>query len=289
MEDQDRQQAGDDSDAMTRRGALRVIGGVGLGLGVVGMAASVGVAEASTASDGAAPARPTGSPSEAPSCVLTTEIDDGPYYLDLEKVRHDISEDRPGVPVNLRFVVVDATTCRPLPKAAVDIWMCDATGTYSGYATPSPADSGPPPGGGFPHQEPINDKTFLRGVQLTDARGVASFRSIFPGWYTGRAIHIHVKVHIGGTVTGSEYHGGSVSYTGQVFFPESIITEVEKLQPYAANPIARVLNSADGVYNRFDGASTLISLAHDRRGSVRDGLSGSVTLGVNPVAGSTAG
>ena len=88
------------------------------------------------------------------------------------------------------------------PERAVDIWHCDALGEYSGVNGTT--------------------TTFLRGVQLTDAKGVARFATIYPGWYQGRATHIHMKVHIGGKAAGTTYSGGHVSHTGQMFFPDAI-------------------------------------------------------------------
>ncbi|HLL64388.1 MAG TPA: intradiol ring-cleavage dioxygenase [Micromonosporaceae bacterium] len=273
---------------MTRRNALRVMGGVGLGVaGVTGAAAAIGgsVVQGTPAGAAEGPAAPSAT---APSCVLSAEIGDGPYYLDLDKVRRNIAEDRKGLPLEIGFVVVNAKSCAPIPNAAVDIWMCDANGVYSGYAAPDPNAPPPPPGSGFPHQEPINDDTFLRGVQITDRRGRAEFRTIYPGWYKGRALHIHVKVHVGGTLRASGYEGGHVSHTGQVFFPEATSEEVAKLAPYRSNPVPRLTNSQDAVYNRFDGASAVIALTHSR-GSLRRGLSGAVTVGVNPDAAPSPG
>lgn len=268
--------AGDD-DQFSRRNALRVMGGVGLGLGVAGM--SGGAMAAAAAPSTAAATTPA-----TPSCVLAPEIGDGPYYLDLEMLRRDITEDRAGVSLDLKFIVVNAVTCAPIRNAAVDIWMCDAAGVYSGYAAPDPNAPPPPPNSGFPHQEPVNDETFLRGVQLTDAHGAARLLGIYPGWYQGRAVHIHVKVHIDGRVVGSTYQGGHVSYTGQVFFPEAMNVEIEQLEPYKSNPVTRVVNGQDAVYNRFDGASTEITLRRREHSSVRHGLSGVVTVGVDPDA-----
>lgn len=269
-----------DHDQVSRRKALRVLGGVGLGVtGVAGAAAAIGgsVVQGSPAGAAEAPVAPGAT---VPSCVLAPEIGDGPFYLDLDEVRRDIAEDRPGLPLEVGFIVVNAKSCAPIPNAAVDIWMCDASGTYSGYAAPDPNAPPPPPGSGFGHQEPINEETFLRGVQLTDRRGRAEFRAIYPGWYKGRALHIHVKVHVGGTVNVSQYQGGRVSYTGQVFFPEATNIEVAKLAPYRSNPVARVTNGTDPVYNRFDGASTEITFKPSR-GPLRRGLSGVVTVGID--------
>ena len=135
-------------------------------------------------------------------CVLTPEQTEGPYYIDGEKVRRDIREGHPGLKMLLRATVVDASTCKPIKGAAVDVWHCDAGGAYSGVN----GDTG----------------TFLRGIQRTDAKGLATFVTLFPGWYQGRTTHIHVKVHLGGTVV----------HTGQLYFPEAAVTATARLAPY---------------------------------------------------------
>src|SRR5436305_381668 len=89
------------------------------------------------------------------------------------KLRRNITEGRPGTPLTLRLRVVDASTCKPIKNAAVDIWHCDALGAYSGFG----AGSG--------------SRTFMRGVQRTDANGFATFQTVYPGWYQGRTVHIH--------------------------------------------------------------------------------------------------
>ena len=141
----------------------------------------------------------------ANACLLTPEQEEGPYYVDLERIRNNIKEAKTGLRLQLKVVCVSSKTCKPIANAAVDIWHCDAEGHYSGFS-----------------QEDTEGQTFLRGVQLTNDRGVALFETIYPGWYTGRATHIHMKVHIGGRKAGSTYSGGHVSHTGQLFFPDAI-------------------------------------------------------------------
>jgi hypothetical protein len=140
----------------------------------------------------AAGAQDAASPT-AEVCVLTPELTEGPYYLPLNLVREDITEGKPGVPLRLRLAVVDVTNdCAPLGNAAVDIWHCDAQGFYSGV-------SGNPGGGADPEAGAGAEAgTFLRGIQLTGEDGIAEFDTIYPGWYSGRTVHIHMKVHVGG-------------------------------------------------------------------------------------------
>jgi protocatechuate 3,4-dioxygenase beta subunit len=124
-----------------------------------------------------------------PVCKLTPEQIEGPFYLDQARIREAISEGKPGVPLQLILRVLEASaSCAPIPKAAVDVWQCDALGIYSGYEGAAVAPR---------HVEPVDDKTFLRGTQLTDAAGAVRFRTIYPGWYSGRTPHVHLKLRVG--------------------------------------------------------------------------------------------
>ncbi|WP_222870078.1 intradiol ring-cleavage dioxygenase [Actinomadura decatromicini] len=272
---------------LSRRAALTAMGGVGLTVG----AAAGGVVLAGGADSGTAkPASGT----KQPSCVLSPESIEGPYYLDYEMVRRNVTEDRPGVPLILRTTVVDSRTCRPIPKAAVDIWHCDAGGVYSGYdgntlpgggTPPTGAPTGPPPGGGGGmHQEPVNDLTFLRGVQLANGNGDAEFATVYPGWYQGRALHIHVKVHIGGKVDPQKktYTGGHVSHTGQLYFAEDLAEKIAKLSPYKDNTLERVKLEDDFIYQQAN--SGLLTIRPLHKGRIERGLLATVTLGVDPTA-----
>ena len=108
-------------------------------------------------------------------------VTEGPYYKAGDFVRSDITEGQAGLPMTLTLTVVD-TNCQPVPNARVDIWHANAQGQYSGVTDPKEgcADCG--------------DKTFLRGTQTTNAQGQVTFQTIFPGWYPGRTVHIHVKI-----------------------------------------------------------------------------------------------
>ena len=117
----------------------------------------------------------------ARSCKLAPEVTEGPFYVALDRIRKDITEGRPGVPLTLKLRVVDVKKCAPIHAAAVDIWHCDAGGLYSDESSNGTAG-----------------QTYLRGVQLTNKKGYATIRTVYPGHYTGRATHIHLKVHIGG-------------------------------------------------------------------------------------------
>ena len=154
-------------------------------------------------------AGPAGVASGLVTCVLAPESTEGPYFLDDQKVRRNITEGKPGVQLTLRLTVVDVSTCRPIRNAAVDVWHCDAAGAYSGVQGVS--------------------GEFLRGVQRADAKGVAVFRTIYPGWYPGRTVHIHVMVHI----------GGNVVHTGQLYFTDAVTDAVYRRPRIAGDRTAR--------------------------------------------------
>ena len=244
----------------------------------------------------------------APACTLVSEQEVGPYYIDYEKVRHDLTEGKPGVPLRLRIALLNGNRCAPLADAAVDIWHCDAEGVYSGYTANSPDGRGqggprgwgfgPPPPGGPPPDGPgrpgfgpprgmraTDNKRFLRGVQITDKRGVAEFATLYPGWYSGRAIHIHLKVHLGGAMANEKYAGGHVCHTGQLFFPEDLTESVAKLSPYAKRlDIHRTTQEEDHVFNDQNGAACMMKLERITAGSDAAGFTATVALAVNPEA-----
>jgi protocatechuate 3,4-dioxygenase beta subunit len=245
--------------------------------------------------------------SQSPSCLLVPEQEEGPYYIDFEKLRRNVTEEKPGVPLLLRVALVDSRRCAPLANAALDIWHCDSGGVYSGFTSNGGGDSGPGgrgkggpprggrgpgggrgkgPGGRSPGGRGATDETrFLRGVQLTSAQGLAEFETIYPGWYQGRTIHIHMKVHLGGATAGDLYAGGHVSHTGQLFFPEEITADVAKLEPYVKHSsVHRTLHSEDGIFRSQSGAQSMVKLERLTRGSNAGGFLATVTLAVDPDA-----
>ena len=219
---------------VTRRASLVKAGGL--------LATLLAGGAAAEESDGAGPAAVA---SGAVSCVLTPELTEGPYYIDDQKLRRDITEGRPGVALTLRLVVLNVSTCKPIRNAVVDIWHCDASGTYSGVQG--------------------NSGTFMRGLQRTNASGVATFRTVYPGWYTGRAVHIHVKVHL----------GGSVVHTGQLFFPEAVTDAVYKRAPYNRRPGPDMRNGADSIFVN-GGRKSLLAMQRSGAGYI-----GTLRMGVH--------
>ena len=171
-----------------------------------------------------------------PVCTLTPEQIEGPFYLDQAPMREAISEGKPGVPLRLIFRVLDSASCAPIPKAAVDVWQCDALGIYSGYEGAAIAPR---------HVEPVDDKTFLRGTQLTDAAGDVRFRTIYPGWYAGRTPHVHLKLRV-----------GAKTATTQLYLPDEVTNAVYARAPYDRHPNRDTTNATD----RFLGPITDKSL-----------------------------
>ncbi|WP_043687140.1 intradiol ring-cleavage dioxygenase [Streptomyces xylophagus] len=201
-------------------------------------------------------------------CTLTEEMTEGPYYLDGALVRADVTEGKAGIPLKLALTVVNSSTCAVIPNALVEIWHSDALGEYSGYV------------GNNGHSE-ADDGTFLRGGVLTNSSGLASITTIYPGWYRGRCIHIHVKVHTGVTLTSDgSFTGGSELHTGQLFIDETITTAVAKISPYSTNTVTRTTLAQDSVYDDGGAASGLMTLTA-LGSSTSSGYTGTLTLGVS--------
>ncbi|MEU1188480.1 intradiol ring-cleavage dioxygenase [Streptomyces sp. NPDC005859] len=227
-------------------------------------AAALAVGAAATPEARTADAAPVAA---AAVCTLTKEMTEGPYYLDGQYVRADVTEGKAGIPLKLTLTVVDDDTCVPLSNALVEIWHCDHLGEYSGFV------------GNNGHNEP-DDGTFLRGGVLTNSSGVASITTIYPGWYRGRCVHIHVKVHTNVTLTSDgSFTGGQELHTGQLFFNETITTAVAKVSPYSTNTVTRTTLAQDSIYDEGGAASGLLTLTA-LGGSTSSGYAGSLTLGV---------
>lgn len=180
-----------------------------------------------------------------PACIARPELTEGPYFVDVDLNRSDIRVEpsdgsiKAGALLRLAFHVSDvsANTCAPLAGAQVDIWHCDALGVYSGVSDP-----------GFD----TSNQKWLRGYQLTDALGDAEFLTIYPGWYAGRAVHIHFKIR---TDPDSEQ---GYEFTSQLFFDEALTARVYTQQPYAdKGTTPDTPNTSDGI---FQGSSGLLTL-----------------------------
>ena len=218
---------------LTRRRSLLGLGGL--------VAAALGAGAAKATADG-----PAGVASGQVKCVLTPEMTEGPYYLSGEKLRRDITQGKPGARLDLALTVVDASTCRPIKGATVDIWHCDAGGVYSGFGAGS------------------SNRTFLRGKQKTDVHGVAHFKTVYPGWYPGRTVHIHVKVHV----------RGNVVHTGQLFFADATTDAVYRKAPYSKRPNRDPRNSGDSIFVN-GGKRSLLKVK-----KTKAGYRGAIVMGV---------
>ena len=172
-----------------------------------------------------------------PICVFRPEQTEGPYFVDERLHRSDIRSDpttgevKSGVPFALTVALsrVDDARCRPLSGAQIDIWHCDALGIYSDVNDP-----------GF---NTIGRK-FLRGYQIADAQGVAKFLTIYPGWYSGRTVHIHVKVR---TAAGAK---GAFQFTSQMYFEDSLSDRIHAGPPYGTKGTRTARNQDDRIFRR---------------------------------------
>lgn len=283
---------------------------------VAGAGAAVAVGTGATLAAGAFADEPRGtasassSASSAEACyTLTSETTEGPYYIDADKLRQDVTEDQEGIPLTLRLKVIDSETCKPIRNAAVDIWHCNALGVYSGYEAmgsgggggggtpPTDAPSGTPTGeppsgapsggtGGGVHEEPTDDERYLRGTWKTDKKGEVVFRTVFPGWYRGRCVHIHTKVHVNGTWTDSGYEGGNTCHTGQLFFDEESVLASAEVEPYSTNTATRTTLDEDTIYPDNGTEGGLLKLKY-KKNAIAKGVVASITMGVDPEADNT--
>jgi len=173
----------------------------------------------------------------SPSCVVRPEMTEGPYFVDEQLNRSDIRSEpsdgsvKEGVPLALAFNVSQVTGdgCAPLAGATVDVWHCDAQGIYSGVSDQAL---------GF---DTVGQK-FLRGYQVTDENGIARFSTIFPGWYTGRTVHIHFKIR---TTSSSNQ---SYEFTSQLYVDDALTDQVHAQEPYAGKGRRDTTNDTDMHY-----------------------------------------
>lgn len=207
--------------------------------------ASASTAPSTAGSSASAAASGGTAASTIPSCVVIPELTEGPYYVDTNLERPDIRVDTAdgtsveGAPLVLGWLVsqVDGGACIPLEGAIVDVWHCDGEGNYSAVQGETGHD-------------------YLRGFQRTDASGAAQFTTIYPGWYQGRAVHIHFKIRIDAGA------GTAFEATSQLFFDDALSAEVYKSGIYAAKGTQDQPNESDGIYNQ-SGGQTLLTVTKD--------------------------
>jgi protocatechuate 3,4-dioxygenase beta subunit len=231
---------------LSRREVLALLGGSGAVLlaacapGARTPASPTASAQATRAA-ATASAAASGAATTLPSCIVRPALTEGPYFVDEKLARTDIRSDpssgtvRPGAPLTLTFLVsrVTGSACAALGGAIVDVWHCDALGVYSDVSDPSFNTKG---------------QKWLRGYQTTDASGRAQFTTIYPGWYQGRAVHIHFKIR---PSTGTEF-------TSQLFFDDALNTEVFAQAPYSQKGTQGIMrNASDGIFQQSGGKLTL--------------------------------
>jgi Protocatechuate 3,4-dioxygenase beta subunit len=183
-----------------------------------------------------------------PGCIVRPEETEGPYFVDEKLNRSDISTDPSdgttvaGSPLLLAFVVsrISGGACAPLAGAQVDVWQCNAAGVYSDVKDPAFNTIG---------------KKFLRGNQVTGTSGHAIFKTIYPGWYEGRAVHIHFKIRAAEIATAKVF-------TSQLYFNDALTDEVHKAAPYV-KPGKRTRNEADAIYNDGTGKQLMLPVRPD--------------------------
>ncbi|KKZ67698.1 hypothetical protein EMCG_01063 [[Emmonsia] crescens] len=214
-------------------------------------------------------------------CVLDPEVTEGPYWVAGELIRQDIrsgvgGKTETGVVLHLDINVIDVSNCRPIPDAYVEIWGCNSTGVYTGVVAAGN-------GNGNPSEI---DNNSLRGIQPTAKNGTASFISLVPGHYTGRANHLHMIIHHGATrLKNDTISGGTISHVGQLYFDESVLKSVEAMAPYTTNTQRWTQNARDGLFELgFQGGDNPIIQTQMIGNSIEDGLWGTIDVGVNPRA-----
>jgi protocatechuate 3,4-dioxygenase beta subunit len=241
---------------LTRREVLGLMGAAGAIL-VVGCSdddddpspAAAASREPTAGATRAATSAPIAASSPAAlSCVAVPELTEGPYFVDEMLDRSDIRSDpdsgavSEGAQLALKVVVSQVGgdgACTPLENAVVDVWHCDALGVYSDVTDTAE---------GFD----TTGQKFLRGFQRTDANGEVNFTTIYPGWYPGRATHIHFKVR-----TDPDSSSGT-EFTSQWFFDDALSDEVHISGAYASRGASgRLQNSGDGIFGQSNGELTL--------------------------------
>jgi protocatechuate 3,4-dioxygenase beta subunit len=200
----------------------------------------------------ATPSLAAASGAAMPACVVRPEQTEGPYFVDEKLHRSDIRVEptdkslKPGAPLRLEFQVsrIAGGSCVPLAGAIVDVWHCDALGVYSDVRDRSFDTRG---------------KKFLRGYQIADAKGMAQFLTIYPGWYEGRAVHIHFKIRT------EDAARRGLEFTSQLYFDESITDQIYNSVPYNSKGRRTTTNDSDFIFRR-GGKQLIPMLTKDAQG-----------------------
>jgi protocatechuate 3,4-dioxygenase beta subunit len=215
-------------------------------LGAAGASLFAGCSPGETP-DASARTTSNASRASAPGCVVRPAETEGPYFVDEKLNRSDIRSDpsdgsiKTGTPLELTFNVsqLAKNSCAPLAGAVVDVWHCDAEGVYSDVRDPRFFDT--------------RGKKFLRGYQVTDASGKATFKTIYPGWYEGRTVHIHFTVRT--NPAGASAH----EFTSQIYFDDAMNNKIFENPPYSSKGKRTMTNEQDGIF-RENGSQLILAL-----------------------------
>jgi protocatechuate 3,4-dioxygenase beta subunit len=200
--------------ARTRREALGLFS-------AAGAAIALGCANSPTSPSSSGGGTTTTTTSTNAACAVTPTETAGPYPSLTDLFRSDIRENKNGTRLTLTIKVVNVNSaCAGVPNVQVEIWHCDDVGNYSQYGS-------------------VASQTFLRGIQTTNAGGEVTFTTIYPGWYQGRATHIHAEATMNGRVV----------KTTQIAFPEDINNVVHTSGVYASRGTNPTRNLADGIFS----------------------------------------
>ena len=224
-----------------RREALGVMGAAGAAL-------AFGCGGSPTSPDTSTSTSTTTTGSTNAACAVTPTETAGPYPSLTDIFRSDIRDGKTGTLLTLTVKVVNVTAaCAALANANVEVWHCDSAGNYSEYGTETA-------------------RTYLRGIQTTDSNGEVTFTTIYPGWYQGRATHIHLEVTINGV---------SRKVT-QIAFPESVNNTVYRSGLYASRGSNPTSNLSDGIF-----ADSLSAELVTPSGDAVNGYAASCQVGVS--------
>lgn len=205
---------------MDRKSALRILGALSGSVALFGRAGGKSKAAAASV-----------------SCTLTPEVEIGPFFVDEQANRSDLTSGTPdryvtqGVPLSLTlriYTVSGARGCTALPRARVDVWHADANGVYSEEAVLQ-----------------TSAQRYLRGYQITDRTGAVRFQTVYPGWYPGRTVHIHVMIR-----SFSPSGAAAKRYTTQLYFDDTLTDRVTARAPYNTRGLRSMRNAADSLYVR---------------------------------------
>lgn len=256
MNNQDRMRSAEALRHTRILGRREVLAALGAGVGAA--VAACGGSSTSPSATTTTTTTPATTGTVNAACAVSPTETRGPYPDTTGMInnaaffRRDITEGKPGTPLTLTLTVVNVnSSCAVVSGLQVEIWQCDAAGNYSEYSQPGFNGTG---------------QTFLRGVQTTGVNGQVTFNTIYPGWYAGRATHIHVDV----------YRSGAIVKSTQIAFPEIVSSTVYATGVYAANgQNTQTTNANDNVFS--DGVTNELATV---TGSPAGGYTAMLNVGI---------